>query len=362
KRFLYDSGVRVPLIVRVPSKYQPLAGGEPGTKQDRLVSFIDFAPTVLSLAGLQIPSHMQGGPFLGPKEQPAPEYVHLHRDRTDERYDLMRGVRDGRYKYIRNYMPHRIYGQHIDYFWEAPSLRSWEQEYDEGRCDEVQSVFWRVKAREELYDTQTDPDEVKNLAEDPACEEILKRLRQAHRAWSLEVRDSGFLPEGEMQERAGERTVFDVVQSPDFPLERIIDTADRATRGDASDLPGLIERFKDKESAVRYWAATGCTLLQEKAGAAGELLIELLGDRSQSVRIAAAEALCFQGKREEALPVLLEGLEHSNPKHVLHALNVLEELGKNASAARASLIDLVENTGHVFVKQAAEHILGRFIE
>ncbi len=129
KRFLYDSGTRVPMMIRFPKKYRHLAPGEPGSRNDRLVSFVDLAPTLLSLAGINIPEHMQGEAFLGDGQKGPRSYVYLFRDRMDERYDMMRAVRDKKYKYIRNYYPHRIYGQHLEYLWKAAATRSWEEEY-----------------------------------------------------------------------------------------------------------------------------------------------------------------------------------------------------------------------------------------
>src|SRR5690606_10215902 len=115
KRWLYDSGTHVPLIVRAPEAMQARLGITPGATDDRLVSSLDFAPATLALAGVPIPPHMQGQNFLG-SEGPAPrEYVYSARDRMDERYDTIRSVRDARFRYIRNFQPWVPYSQHIDY-------------------------------------------------------------------------------------------------------------------------------------------------------------------------------------------------------------------------------------------------------
>src|SRR2546430_17158814 len=117
KRWPYNSGLQVPLVVYIPEKFKDLRPSEykSGGKSDRLVSFVDFAPTVLSLAGIQPPDWMQGRAFLGKFLEAPQPFVHGFRGRMDERDDLVRSVTDGRYVYIRNYMPHKIYGQHIDY-------------------------------------------------------------------------------------------------------------------------------------------------------------------------------------------------------------------------------------------------------
>ena len=174
KRFLYETGTHVPLIVRIPEKYKYLyPNKKTGTKVDRLVTFADLAPTLLSIIGAQIPDRMQGHAFLGKQKTADPQYAFMFRGRMDERYDMSRAIRDKQFRYICNYMPHRIYGIHNIYQWNAPSMRSWEQAFLAGQCNVVQSVFWNTKPAEELYDSENDPWEVNNLVSDPAYSEIL---------------------------------------------------------------------------------------------------------------------------------------------------------------------------------------------
>ena len=200
KRWLYDSSVRVPLIIRTPPRWRSPAA-QPGAVDDRLVAFVDLAPTALSLGGVPIPKHMQGQAFLGSQQAAAPrEYVYGCRDRMDERVDLIRSVRDRRYKYIRNYQWWQPYAQNINYMNEMPTMQEWRRLHAAGRLDAVQSQFMAPqKPREELYDCLADPHEVKNLAEDPAQAEVLIRLRAAHERWVAEVRDYGLLPEVSLQ-------------------------------------------------------------------------------------------------------------------------------------------------------------------
>ena len=167
KRWTYNSGLHVPLIVYVPEQYRDLAGPsyKPGGESDRLVGFIDLAPTVLSLAGIQPPVHFQGGAFLGPHAVSAPEYQFAFRDRMDERYDMTRAVRDRRYIYIRNYKPHKLYGQHVAYMFQTPTTRVWHSLFQAGKLNAAQSHFWKTKPAEELYDLEADPDEIRNLAD-----------------------------------------------------------------------------------------------------------------------------------------------------------------------------------------------------
>jgi hypothetical protein len=343
------------MIVRFPKKYQHLAPGKPGTRTDRLVSFVDLGPTVLGLAGIPVPENMQGEAFLGPAARDPREYVYLFRSRMDERYDMMRAVRDKQFKYIRNYMPHRIYGQYLDYLWKMPATRSWEEEYKAGRCNPTQSIFWGPKPAEELYDVAKDPYEVNNLAADHA--DVLGRMRGALRDWILKIRDTGFLPEGDMVERTAGTTAYELVRRSGFPLERIVETAEMATDRDARHLPELVKRLSDSDSAVRYWAATGCVVLGERARSAADALAGALADSSGDVRIAAAEALFGLGMTDKALPVLKQALADKNPRVVLHAVNVVQCLGEKVAALLPAVERAVKDSGDNYVDRAGAHVL-----
>lgn len=197
KRWLYDTGTHVPLIVYVPEKWRHLVPCKPGEVRDQLVSLVDLGPTVLNLAGVEIPAYMQGQPFLGPN-LPAPrQYVYGTRDRMDESYDMLRSVRDGRYKYIRNYRPDRPYSQHQGYGDNSDIMREWRRLAAAGELNESQALFMREhKPVEELYDTEVDPYELNNLADDPSQADRLSELSVALDAWMLDIRDLGVIPEG----------------------------------------------------------------------------------------------------------------------------------------------------------------------
>lgn len=360
KRFLYDTGVHVPMIVRFGKNVAHLAPLPPGSVSDRPVAFVDLAPTVLSLAGLPIPDYMQGHAFLGPKATPPPEYAYCFRGRMDERYDMSRAVRGKQFKYIRNYMPHRIYGQHLQYLFQMPATQSWYEEYQAGRCQGPQRFFWEPKPAEELYDFTQDPWEVNNLAGNPQYTEMLQRMRQANREHLLRIRDAGFLPEAEMVARAeaAGKTIYEMVRDPQlYPLETLIAAAELASEGKPENLPRLQELLGAEDAGVRYWAATGCAILGPKAEPAAAKLGALLKDPSPSVRIAAAEALCKMGHAREGLPVLIELAGQTEAAYALHAVNVLEEIGPLARPA----LPVLERTAKAggYVQRAAQYTLGK---
>ncbi|MBN2030980.1 sulfatase-like hydrolase/transferase [bacterium] len=357
KRFLYDSGTHVPMIIRFPEKYRHLAPAKPGSRINRLVSFVDLAPTVLSLAGVPIPNHMQGHAFLGRNATRDPEYAYFFRGRMDERFDMMRAVTDGRYRYIRNYMPHLIYGQHLNYLWRMRTTQVWEEKYKRGECVGPQKYFWEEKSTEELYDTLSDPDEVNNLAEDPNYSEILDRMRKALKTWLVDIRDPGFLPEAEMIERSRNGSPFDMAKNRDsYDQARIMEAADMASQRDPANLTKLTALLEDEDSAVRYWGAIGCLALEEKARPAFGLLKNRLNDASPSVQIVATEILAKYDNPDQPLKILNELLYHPNEKIRLHAINVVDDLDEKARPILANIRDKM-NDDLDYVRRVTEKAL-----
>jgi len=359
KRFVYESGTHVPMIWRFPEKYSHLAPGNPGDRTDRLVSFIDLAPSMLSLAGIDLPDYMQGKAFLGPQEAPPRDYVHLFRGRMDERMDKVRAVRNKKFRYIKNYMPHRIYGQYIEYLWRAPSCRSWEEAYLAGDCNEAQNAFWEEKPAEELYDVSEDPWEVNNLANDPAYEDILRQMRGETDRWMSEIIDTGLMPEGEMSTRNQEMPSFTYTHSGEYNFKKIKYAADLATMRNPDNLDEIIGFLQDENPIVRYWGANGCLILGSNAIRAKDALINVLDDTSPDVRISAAEALCHLGEQKHAIPVLADALDEENLMVRVHALNSIHTLGEQAAkAAMPKIQDIVENgQGRSYDLRAAQRLV-----
>jgi arylsulfatase A-like enzyme len=312
KRWPYNSGLRVPLLVYVPPKFRHLAPDdyEAAGTSARLVGFVDLAPTMLSLVGLEAPEWMQGHAFLGRLAQPGPEFAFAVRGRMDERYDMVRSVRDQRYIYIRNYLPHRIYGQYLSYMFETPTTQVWKRLYDEGKLEPPRTFFWEGKPAEELYDLTSDPDEVHNLASSTTHRAALERLRRALDEHAAAVRDVGFLPEYEMRGRAASSTPYEMGHDPQrYDLDRV-----RTMAMQASDvrvpLDVIRKGLADADPAVRYWAAMGLLIREEEAvSPAAADLTDLLEDEAPGPRIMAAEALARYGpesSRRRAIDMLIE--------------------------------------------------------
>ena len=193
KRWVYDSGIHVPLVVRWPGAIKP------GTVRDDLVAFIDFAPTMLSIAGADVPARMQGQVFLGDRKAKEREYVFAARDRMDETFDRIRAVRDKQFAYVRNFHPELPYSQVIAYNEENGTMRAWRRLHEEGKLTGPPALFFAPsKPAEELYDTRDDSDAVHNLATDPRYQKVLARMRKAMDQWVKETKDLGEIPEDEL--------------------------------------------------------------------------------------------------------------------------------------------------------------------
>ena len=331
KRFLYDTGTRIPLMIHIPKKYEYLLKNLKNTRTDQIVDIVDFAPTLLYLAGIEKPRHMHGKNIFSDDYEKFKNYTYLYRGRMDVRIDLSRAIRNKRFKYIRNFMPHRPHGQHLAYMWKAASTRSWESVCKNNKCNAVQNRFWEEKSHEELYDTLNDPWEIKNLALDPQYKNILDSMRKDLKDKNRLYKDIGFIPEGELIERTKNMTAYDLVQQEDFPINLIIETAEIASNRSKHNFHILKQRLSHSEPVVRYWAAVGCAILKNKSYTAKKELQKLLSDSSADVQIAAAEALLYNSVEDRPLEVLMKNLNNENPMIKIHAANVIDSIGDKAS-------------------------------
>lgn len=350
KRWTYNSGLHVPMVVYFPEKWKHLAPPEyrQGGESFRLVGFIDLAPTLLSIAGIEPPPHMQGLAFAGKHVTPEPEYMFGFRERMDERYDFVRSVRDQRYIYIRNFKPHRIYGQYIQYMFQTPTTQVWfDQDGTDANVSNPGAKFWNEKPSEELYDLFNDPDEVKNLAAMEQYDGVKKRLSSALSDWQSRIRDLGFLPEGEIHDRANGADPYSMGHDDyRYDYRRIRKMAEMATDRSFHDYGVFRKGLADPDSAVRYWAAIAALVRgDDRKDRNNPVFIlrrelhEALHDDSPYVRAVAAEALGRYGSDQEASMALetlmeLSSLESNSLYAVMEALNAIDYMDERAAPAK----------------------------
>ncbi|MGW5648172.1 sulfatase family protein [Saccharopolyspora sp. NPDC003752] len=348
KRYLYEEGLHVPLLVSAPPHLAERLTAA-GSRHPDPVSTLAIPPTLLELAGLPVPDQMREPALTAPT---APALAFGERGRMDERFSLVRTVRSRRFRYLRNYTPHRPVIQHQAFAWNAAGFRSWEQEHTAGRLTPEQERWWLPADPVELYDVDADPDEVENLAGRPEFAAVEAELREALRERILAGNDNGFLPED------SPLLGWDATREPGaYPLDRILSLADRGLDRDSAALPDFLTALTDDDATVRRWAAIGILWLAPAApGAAAGLRIALT-DSEPSVVVPAAEAFARIAGDEDAYAALarVAALE-SAPWARLEAINALTHLDLDRVRPYRAVIDAAAESGGEYLGNAGRYL------
>jgi hypothetical protein len=341
KRWLNITGLRVPFVAFFPEKYQQLAKNTPGTDNHDLISFVDFAPTVLNLAGIDIPDHMNGQPFFG-KNLPEPhKYLFASRDRADDMYEVSRAIHNKEFIYTRHYLPHLPYFQPGIINSEVKdSHRALQNARRAGVMPPAGEVMFHPKPIEELYDLKADPDELNNLANHPDYAAVLEDMRNTLKNQIISTRDACFLFEPEMMMRSEGTTSYEMAQNQaKYNLEKIFETAEMVGKAPASEIAA---RLTDPDSGVRFWAVIGLiNNLPESKHYLNEI-VKMLDDSSPTVQIAAAELLCKMGKPKGTLPVLEKYITDNRPWLALYAASTVHMIGKEAQPMKQAIKAAIE--------------------
>jgi N-sulfoglucosamine sulfohydrolase len=357
KRYLFESGLHCPLIIRMPKKFKRLwPAAKPGMKVDRLVSFVDMTKTWLSITGSEVPSVMQGNIFLGPKSEPEREFHFAFRARMDERNENARAVCDKQFLYIRNYMPYTPWMQHLNYLWTMKATQVWEEHVLSGKATEVEARFFKPKGwTEEFYDMHKDPDSVDNLIDNPEYAQIVGRMRTGLRAWQEQIHDAALMPEADVVRRAtvNGTTIYEMVRNPKlYNLPALIDAADLALAKDPANLPALKKLLKSPDCGIRYWGIVGCFLLNDpKAG------FQCLEDESHEVRAMAAWLLINTGNKEKGLQCL-ENLIKEESYALLKVLNIIDWMGDDGKSLIPAVQDIKFTDANSAILQDFKNIQG----
>lgn len=327
KRWLNITGLRVPFVVHVPEKYEHLVKDKPGTVNSDLVSFVDFAPTVLNLAGVEIPKHMNGAPFLG-DNIPAPhEFLFAARSRADDMYELSRAIHDKNFIYVRHFLPHLPYIQTgIINSDGKDSYRELRRAHNAGEMPPTGELMWHPKPVEELYDLQADPQELNNLANSPEYAETLVKMRTLLKDQILKTRDAGFLFEPEMMMRSVGTTTYEMAQEPaKYDLEKIYTAAEMVGVAQPEEIAA---NLVDSDSSVRFWAVMGLMNAGDEAKNYIPQIDKMVTDESPTVQIAAAGLLCKLNTPKNALSVLGKWMNDERLWLSLYAARTIQEAGK----------------------------------
>ena len=324
KGYIYESGLHVPLVVRVPANFQNLAPATSGTRVNGFVSFIDFGPTTLHLAGVKVPDQVDGRPFLG-RDIPMDAVNERdesfgYADRFDEKYDFIRSVRRGKYQYIRNYQPYLPDGLNNNYRYKNLAYVEWRELFESGKLSGAAKQFYDPKPPEMLFDCEADPHQVNNLAGDPKHAETLVFLRQRLQSIVKSLPDLSFYPESYLVEHAMDNPVrFGQQHKQD--IAALVDIADLALLPYPEAKPRLQRALESKDPLQRYWAAMACTSFGKRASDLTDRARPLLKDSSLIVRMRAAEFLGSIGAINPQLTLTEIVNTSQNPVEATEALN-----------------------------------------
>ena len=314
KGYAYESGLHVPLVVRIPDRWKHLVDAEIGSRQKGFVSFIDFGPTVLNLAGVEVPQQMDGRPFLGAgisqAEANRRDEAFGYADRFDEKYDLVRTLRKGRFEYIRNFQPFNFDGLQNNYRYRMLAFQEWRELYHAGKLNDVQRQFFEARPTEQLFDIEADPHETKNLAGDPEYAEVLSDLRNRLIERMKEMPDLSIYPESVLAEKAFANPVK-FGQTHKQEIADLIEVASLNVGAFAENADAIGEALASSNSVARYWALNVCSSYGNSAAKFTDKAKELAkSDSDNLVRIKAAEFLGLIGAADPQ-DVFLDALRRS---------------------------------------------------
>lgn len=307
KRAVYDSGLRVPLLIHVPDRYLDQFNLQMGKKDDRIVSFVDFAPTVLSIADISQPDQMQGASFLENSYDKL--YAFGASDRVDEGYDLSRSLRSRKYRYIRNFMPHLPLLQPNFYTDQSRIMEALRNAKENLTLNKDQlTLFQPARPVEELYDISADPHELNNLVKTPEHQEVLIKMRKALGQKMIDTYDTGLIPEPDMISLSQNRTPYDLATGGEIPFAKIMQVNDLML-SDNTFIDQLVAGLKHENQLVRYWALIVLKNQTIEDPAIDEVLQSLLSDVSPTVQLEAASLLVSRGHEEEALRTIFRHMD-----------------------------------------------------
>ncbi|MEZ6129018.1 MAG: sulfatase-like hydrolase/transferase [Planctomycetaceae bacterium] len=315
KGYAYESGLHIPLVVRVPDRWKSLIDAEIGSRQKGFVSFIDFGPTVLNLAGVKVPEGMDGRPFLGDgvsaADRDARDEAFGYADRFDEKYDLVRTLRKGNFEYIRNYQPFNFDGLQNNYRYKMLAYQEWRDLYRADKLNAVQRQFFETRPAEQLFDLSADPHETTNLATDPAHADTLLDLRRRLADKVKSLPDLSFYPESVLADQAFDNPVAFGIQHQQ-QIAHLVDVADLSLLNFSDAKSGIRAALESDDPVVRYWGLMTCSVHGKAAAEFIQTAKELAAnDDSGLVRVRAAEFLGLIAAADPAA-VILDALEHSD--------------------------------------------------
>lgn len=341
KREIYTSGTQVPMIVRFPEKLFA------GQRCDQLVSLMDLGPSMLSLCGIEPPSHFEGRAFAGKFAKPEPDYIFANRDRLSANPDTRRAVISKDYLYIRNFHPELPMHHREIYRNQIHTMQRLTELHENNQLNKVQELwFAQQKPYEEFYVKENDFYNVNNRANDPDYVPEIEKMRKALENQTIESMDLGFIPEPELirLQQTHKAAPYDIVRGIDYPIDRLMKLS-VLWKTTENSVPKLKKALKDTNPIVRYWGVNGL-INSGKAGTAERNEIKnLLNDESGIVRIISAYALTQTGDFETGFDKLAHEMRQGDHIKRAYAIYYISRLGSKASALLPELLKYTETEG-----------------
>ncbi len=325
KGYIYNNGLQVPMVVYVPKNWKHLVPADPGSRIDGFIQFVDLSATVLNLAGIEIPQGIDGRPFLGKgvslAELNARDTTFGYADRFDEKYDLVRTIRKGRFKYMRSYQPFNYDGLHNDYRYKMLAYQEWRELYKAGALTPEQSQFFQPRQAETLYDIEKDPHELNNLAGDPAFGHVLVEMRMQLQRQVKGMPDLSFIPEPVFLKEGRDNPV-EYGQAKKQEIAKLVDIADLSLKAFPEAKQQIGRALASEQPMERYWGLVTCSAFGEQAAPFFDKAKAMAkSDADRLVRVRAAEFLGLTGEADPR-PVIMEVLEQvSDPVEANLILN-----------------------------------------
>lgn len=322
KGYVYESGVHVPLVVYIPKKLRKQLGVNPGNVHKGFVSFVDLAPTVLDLAGVAAPELMDGHSVFGDKASES-NTAFSYADRFDEKYDMVRAVRFKNYKYIRNFQPLNIDALRNNYRYRQLAYQQWLELFEAGNLNDEQSAFFKIKPAEMLFDLEHDPYETKNLATDPAYQEVLDTMRMKLNTWIIDMPDMSFYPEFYLlKNKAFENPLnFGSIHRDD--IKAYLNIANLGTEKFSEVKEKLLHGLKAKDPWKRYWAIHAVGSLELDSEVVTIVREIAYGDPELINKVKAAEYLSIKNEEDQGVIIKKALYESEDPAEALLILNSL---------------------------------------
>jgi len=360
KAFGYNTGHQAGLIIYAPEKWQHLLPAIPGTKTDRLVEFADFGPTLLSLAGVSPPEHMQGKPFMGKFEATARNYSFGFRTNTEDHFDPSRSVFTERFQYIKFYAPYMVHALRQSFQWGMPAQLAWDQHFLEGQVLPRHRQYYEPKPREMLFDIENDPYCLNNLADDPDFADVKQELIKEASTHIRETNDIGFFPKDVRNHFVNQGiSHYEWIMDNDYPLDLLHDLVEKASWPSVDDVDYFTGLLTHGRPEIRYWATSGLAYLFQQghyAQVPKTKILELLDDDFNSVSAIAGLALVYSGDVKKGMKALIQQGRECNG----FAWSFIENSGALVRPFVDEIEEIAVNTNNRSVAFSARSVLINF--